>query len=233
MNSKPRFVLWLAALMPLTPLLLASQAPPDYLTEEEVQKVRDTQEPDKRILLFLQFAVARLAKFEQALTAKPPTHPDDLTEIIDHYINAVDDAASNLEIWLDRGGVDLSKARKEMEKQAGEFVARLEKINETQTKRLEDFRFTWDDSLEATREFLEIVKKIPEGMIPPKQPPPTRADEEKQAAPGQPTLRKKEEPPPKPEGPAPPVPRPKPPEPKPAPPPQPPPLLSYGPAGAR
>jgi len=203
----------------ILPVAAQQAAPPDYLTDEEVQKVRDTQEPDKRVLLFLEFAALRLAKFEQALAAKPAVHVDDLTEMIDHFVNAIDDATSNLEIALDRGGVDLSKARKEMEKQVAAFLERLEKINAAKDKRLEEFQFTWDDSLEAAREFLEVAKTIPEGMIPPKQPAPVRAEEEEgKPQPGAPTLRKKEEPPkPPPSGPAPPRP-PQPPKPQPPPP---------------
>lgn len=204
---------WLRVLCSLAVLLpvaspLAAQAPPDYLTEEEIQKVRETQEPNKRILLFLEFAAARLTKFEQVLAAKPPAHTDDLTEMIDHYISAMDDATNNLDIWLERGGVDLSKARPEIDKQATALLARLEKINDSRNERLEEFRFTWDDSLEATRELLEAAKKIPDGVIPAKQPGPVAGEEEK-TEPGRPTLKKKDEAP-KPPSPAPPPPRPQP-----------------------
>ncbi|MBI4462420.1 MAG: hypothetical protein HY653_05895, partial [Acidobacteria bacterium] len=92
-----------------------AQAPPDYLTEEEVQKVRETQEPNDRIALFLAIAADRLAQFEKGLAANPPAHTDDLTELIDAYISAIDDATNNLEIWLERGGVKLGKARAAIE----------------------------------------------------------------------------------------------------------------------
>ncbi len=224
-KTRPIVLCALALLLAgVLPLAAQQAAPPDYLTDEEIQKVRDTQESDKRVLLFLSFAALRLAKFEQALAAKPAVHVDDLTEMIDHYINAIDDATSNLEIALDRGGVDLSKVRREMEKQAAAFLERLERINAAKDKRLEEFQFTWDDSREATQEFLEVAKNIPEGMIPPKQPAPIRAEEEQgKPQPGAPTLRKKDEPPkPPPSGPAPPRP-PEPPKPQP-----PPPLARHG-----
>jgi hypothetical protein len=224
MSKRTPLVLCVLVLAGMLPLAAQQAAPPDYLTEEEVQKVRDTQEPDKRVLLFLEFAALRLAKFEQALASKPPVHVDDLTEMIDHFVSAIDDATSNLEIALDRGGVDLGKVRKEMEKQVVAFLERLERINAAKDKRLEEFQFTWDDSREAAREFLEVAKNIPEGMIPPKQPTPVRAEEEEgKPQPGAPTLRKKDEAPkPPPSGPAPPRP-PEPPKPQP-----PPPIGSHG-----
>lgn len=193
MTPRWRLALWvLTVLAASTPL--RAQAPPDYLTDEEVQKVRETQEPNKRVLLFLEIASARLNKFEQAIAARPPVHVDELTEVIDHYISAIDDATSNLEITLDRGGVNLAKAREEIEKQAPALLTRLEKLTEAQRDRLEEFRITWDDSLEATRELLETAKKIPEGAVPAKSPAPVRGQEEK-PQPGRPTLRKKDEPP--------------------------------------
>ncbi|MFQ5926512.1 MAG: hypothetical protein ACE5MH_03665 [Terriglobia bacterium] len=196
----------------LLPLLLVAQAPPppDYLTEEEVKKVREAQEPNKRILLFLEIAAARLAKFEQALAAPPPAHTDDLIDMIDGYISAIDDATSNLEIWLERGGVDLNQARRGIDKRAAALLAQLEKINTSYKERLEEFRLTWDDSGEATRELLEAANNIPEGTIPAK--PPARVGTEVgKPEPGRPTLRKKGE--------------------APKPPPQPPPTTGrYGPA---
>jgi len=204
--------LWALATLTLTGLLIVSPSlasPPqsqDYLTDEEIQKARETQEPNARILLFLEFAAARLARFQKALAASPPAQSDELTEMLDDYISAVDDTTSNLEIWLDRGGVNLEKARKQIEKQVPELLSTLEKLDTTYRARLAEFSFTWEDSLEATRELLEAAADIPAGMIPAKKPEAIVASpEEEKAAPGQPTLRKKEE-------------QPKPPPPKPTPP---------------
>ncbi|MFQ5817509.1 MAG: hypothetical protein ACE5H2_06080 [Terriglobia bacterium] len=189
----------------LLALLLVAQAPPDYLTEEEIKKVRETQEPNKRILLFLEIAAARLSKFEQAVAATPPAHSDDLMERIDDFISALDDATSNLETWLERGGLDLNQAREAIDKQGAAFLAQLEKIDTAHKERVEEFQFTWDDAMEATREMLAVAKKIPKGKLPAKQPARVGTQEEK-AAPGRPTLRKKGEapkPPPRPPQPPP------------------------------
>lgn len=171
--------------------LLQSQ---DYLTEEEIQKVRETQEPNRRILLFLEFAAVRLARFQKALAASPPVHTDELTEMLDDYISAIDDTTSNLEVWLERGGVKLEKARKEIEKQVPEFLSTLGKLDTTYGARLEEFSFTWEDSREATRELQEAASNIPAGMLPEKPPKTIEVSpEEGKPEPGRPTLRKKEE----------------------------------------
>ncbi len=212
MRKQTYWHVWALATLALTGLLIASTTPvsapqsEDYLTDEEIQKVRETQEPNARILLFLEFAAARLARFQKALAASPPTHTDELTEMLDDYISAIDDTTRNLEIWLERGGVNLEKARKKLEKQVPEFLSALEKLDTTYSARLAEFSFTWEDSLEATRELLEAAADIPAGMLPAKKPEAIVASpEEGKAEPGQPTLRKKEE-------------QPKPPPPKPTPP---------------
>jgi len=208
-NKQKHWHVYTLATLALTGLLSVSVShahPPqsqDYLTDEEIQKVRETQEPNARILLFLEFATVRLARFQKALAASPPTHTDELTEMLDDYISAIDDTTGNLEIWLERGGVKLEKARKEIEKQVPEFLSTLEKLGTTYGTRLEEFSFTWEDALEATRELLQAANNIPAGMLPEKQPKAIGVSpEEGKAEPGRPTLRKKEEqpqpPPPKP-----------------------------------
>jgi hypothetical protein len=193
MRTIPGGALGGCLLLLLAGLPAAAQGP-DYLTEEEIQKVRETQEPNKRIALFLEFAGVRLTAFEKALAASSPVSTDDLTEMIDHYIRALDDATSNLEIWLERGGADLSKARKEVEKQTESFLARLEALDKAHRERLEEFRFTWEDSLEATQELRQVAEKVPAGVVPAKRP--ARPEpEEAPGTPGRPTLRKKDEPP--------------------------------------
>src|SRR3990172_6545260 len=81
---------------------------PDYLTPEEVTLVRDTQEPNKRILLFMKFADERLLLFEKALAAAPePADPALGKDLVNNFIRAVDDTTQTLEGAIERGGADL------------------------------------------------------------------------------------------------------------------------------
>mgnify|MGYP001559278734 CR=1 FL=1 len=193
----------------LAALPLAAQPRPDYLTDEEVQKARDAQEPNKRILFFLEVAASRLAKFEKALDAKPPATADELTELMDQFVRAIDDASNTVDSWLKQGGVKLEKARQGIDAQASEFLERLQAIDKSGDKRLEEFRWTWEDARDATRELLEAAAKIPEGVVPAE--PRSRVEsepKEEKREPGRPTLRKKDEPKPAPPRPLPSPPRP-------------------------
>lgn len=180
---------------------------PDYLTPEEVILVRDTQEPDKRIALFLQFAEHRLAAFETAINTPPEQErprPDVLRDLLNDFIHAVDDTAAAVELPLERGGADLRKTRPLLAKKVEDFQTRVKQVQERPQLANEDLGYDLEDAAIAVQDLLELTKKIPDEPIPLKQP---RAleSEETEAAPGKPTLkRRKEEVPPPPPPPPPP-----------------------------
>ena len=189
-----------ALLLAATPGPVSAQQT-DYLTRDEVTEVREAQEPVKRVHLFLNYADLRLAVVEKILEAasdgKPP-RGDDLQEAMNNYIRAIDDAAANLEIFLERGGVDLRKLRKPLREIGTDLLARLKGIRPPFEGARTDLRWDMEDALEATQDLLTLEKKIPDKPIPPKIPTLVGAAGEKEKArvPGQPTLKRKKEKPP-------------------------------------
>ena len=188
-------------------LLLAATRGPvsaqqtDYLTRDEVTEVREAHEPVKRVSLFLNYADLRLAAVEKILEAasggKPP-RGDDLQDAMNNYIRAIDDAAANLEIFLERGGVDLRKLRKPLREIGTNLLARLKSIRPPFEGARTDLRWDMEDALETTQDLLTLEKQIPDKPIPPKIPTVAGAAGEKEKArvPGQPTLKRKKEKPP-------------------------------------
>ena len=189
-----------ALLLAATPGPVSAQQT-DYLTRDEVTEVREAQEPVKRVSLFLNYADLRLAAVEKILEAasggKPP-RGDDLQEAMNNYIRAIDDAAANLEIFLERGGVDLRKLRQPLRKIGTDLLARLKSIQPPFEGARTDLRWDMEDALETTQELLTLEKQIPDQPIPPKIPTLVGAasEKEKTRVPGQPTLKRKKEKPP-------------------------------------
>ena len=174
---------------------------PDYLTKEEVELVRDTQEPNKRIALFVKFADERLLLFEKALAAAPePADPALGKDLVNNFIRAVDDTTQTLEVAIERGGVDLRKTRPILIKTTAEFLQRLQQAQRTEAGQSEDLRFDLEDAVLATEDLAELSQKIPTVPIPPKGPVVAGQEgkEEEAAPPGKPTLKRRPEPPPKP-----------------------------------
>ena len=189
-----------ALLLAATPGPVSAQQT-DYLTRDEVTEVREAQEPVKRVRLFLNYADLRLAAVERILGAasggKPP-RGDDLQDAMNNYIRAIDDAAANLEIFLERGGVDLRKLRQPLREIGADLLARLKSIQPPFEGARTDLRWDMEDALETTQDLLTLEKQIPDQPIPPKIPTLVGAAGEKEKArvPGQTTLKRKKEKPP-------------------------------------
>ena len=194
---KPR----LGSVLPWALILVAGAMPAlaqrtDYLTPAEVTLVRDTMEPQKRIKLFLDFAEERLGSLEKELRSAgqhPEKRSRKLTVKFDHYIRAVDDVAGHLEMWLERGGVDLRKLRKQLPKASEGFLARLTAIQQDNTALLQTgLRFDLEDAIEATEEMANLIEKIPDTVLPPSLASSEGVRKPKDAppVPGKPTLRR-------------------------------------------
>jgi len=168
----------------------------DYLTPEEVEQARETQEPNKRIELFLGFAELRLAAFEKALQpaseAERP-RPWQLRDLLNDFIRAVDDTTDNVEKPLDHGGVELKKGRDKTKAKAADFLKRLEMIrSRTEVAEDEDLGYDLEDAVEAVGTLAEVAQAIPDGLLPAKTLPAMEAEkEEAQPAPGKPTLKRR------------------------------------------
>lgn len=179
----------------------AAQKPqPDYLTPEEAELVRETQEPNKRVELFLRFADQRLRAFEIAMTPAPgqePARPDALKDMLNNFIRALDDATETLDLPLQRGGADLRPARVTVIKRTDDLLKRLDHLKQTELGASEDLRPDLEDAVEATQELLDLAKTVPNEPIPPKSPAGVSAsspsEQEKPPAPGRPTLKRRKE----------------------------------------
>lgn len=170
----------------------AAQTRPDYLTREEVNLVREAQEPDKRIKLFLEFAEQRLARFEEGLQSEDDHYQDMLRDHLNDFINAIDDTAVSLEIALERGGVDLRKTREKLLETVEGFIARVETVQQAQPEVLPgDLRYDVEDALMAMNDLSDLGQQIPDEPIAPKFPQRAGPDgEERPRVPGQPTLKR-------------------------------------------
>jgi hypothetical protein len=191
-----RIIALVALLAALASAAGSAQVRPDYLTEEEAEQARETQEPNKRIELFLGFAELRLAAFESALQPAPegePPRPWELRDKLNDFIRAVDDTTDNLERTLERGGVEFKKGRDKAKAKATDFLKRLEAIRGSQpVAEDEDLRYDVDDAVEAVATMDEVAKLIPDGVLPAKAVPAEEAERgEKEAAPGKPTLKRR------------------------------------------
>ena len=199
----------------LTFLLLASPAiaQKDFLTADEVDQVRETQEPNERLKLYLNFAKQRIAMVEQLLSKEKAGRSATIHEALDEYnkiieaIDTVSDDAMRRKIAIDAGAGDVAKAEKD-------FLVKLEKIKALKTRDYSRYEAVLANAIENTEVSMELAgtdssarsrdlltkdqreKKEREALMTPAERAEKKAEEVKEAAkPARkaPTLRRKGE----------------------------------------
>jgi hypothetical protein len=110
------------------PAVTAQAQKPDYVSEEEEDKIRDAQEPSERIEVYLTLAQSRLDRIQE-FRSKPMDPQYDngayIDRLLDEYISLTDDLKNWIQDQYDRGG-DMRKG--------------LRKVLETGPKQLDDLR---------------------------------------------------------------------------------------------
>lgn len=129
----------------------------EFLSESEIDQVREAQEPADRIKLYVQFAKDRLDALDKQLaqesTQRAGAVHDALYEydrIVDSIGDTVDSAAAKHA--LVRKG--LAVAVKEMP----EFLKRLRAVETKNPKDIEEYRFILEEAIETTQSSLEDFK---------------------------------------------------------------------------
>jgi hypothetical protein len=130
----------------------------DYLTADEIDQVREAQEPNLRLKLYVHFARERIAEIQQFLSKEKPGRSalihdalEDYTRIIE-AIDTVSDDALRRKVALDEGMKEVAAAEKEM-------LATLNKIEESNAKDLPRFEFALKAAIDTTSDSEELSQE--------------------------------------------------------------------------
>ncbi|MBS1827974.1 MAG: hypothetical protein JST93_21880 [Acidobacteria bacterium] len=143
----------------LTLLLVAlpALAQKDFLTADEVDQVREAQEPNDRLKLYVKFARQRIAMVEQFLSKDKAGRSAMIHEALDEYnkiieaIDTVSDDALRRKVPIDLGAVEVAKAEKD-------FLAKLEKIKGAKTRDFSRYEDVLSNAIENTSVSLELAQ---------------------------------------------------------------------------
>jgi len=127
----------------------------DFLTTNEVEQIRQAQEPNERILLYVHFARQRMDLVEQYLAKEKPGRSifihnalEDYSKIIEAIDSVADDALRHNRP-IDTGMVGVLSAEKE-------FAEQLNKIQDSEPKDLERYKFVLSEAIDTTSDSQEL-----------------------------------------------------------------------------
>jgi hypothetical protein len=130
----------------------------DYLTADEVDRIREAQEPNERLKLYIEFARQRLAVTQQYLSKEKPGRSalihdalDDYTHIIESIDTVADDALVR-KLPVDIGMKLVATAEAEM-------LTTLQKIEDAAPKDLSRFEFVLKSAIDTTSDSKELSEE--------------------------------------------------------------------------
>ncbi|MBV9158430.1 MAG: hypothetical protein JO097_19375 [Acidobacteriaceae bacterium] len=127
----------------------------DFLTPNEADQVREAQDPNDRLLLYLHFARQRIDLIQQYLAKEKPGRSifihnalEDYSQIIE-AIDSVSDDALRHNRPMDKGILAVVTAEKE-------FLDELNKIQAGEPKDLDRYKFVLDAAIDTTSDSREL-----------------------------------------------------------------------------
>ena len=137
-------------------LLLAQDR--DFLTPNEVDQVREAQDPNERLALYVRFAKQRMDLIEQYLAKEKPGRSlfvhntlEDFSQIIE-AIDSVSDDALRHHLPIDKGMLAVVAAEKD-------FLDRLNKIQHSDPKDLDRYNFVLQTAIDTTSDSRELSQE--------------------------------------------------------------------------
>lgn len=140
----------------------AAFAQDDFLTREEVDAVRDAQEAEKRIALYLEIAEMRLAGTRAALGSAKSGAGRAAQKNLVQYIKVLEAMETTI-LEARESRSPFPKAMKLLETRLPESQRFLESLDNDASPLYADYHFTLEEAIAVTE---EITEEIARGMFP-------------------------------------------------------------------
>ena len=135
--------------------LLNAQEDRDFLTPNEVQQVREAQDPNDRLVLYVHFAKQRMDLLQQYIAKEKAGRSVFIHNTLEDYsriieaIDSVSDDALRHHRPIDKGTLAVLDAEKD-------FLAQLSKIQDSQPKDLDRYSFVLQTAIDTTSDSRDL-----------------------------------------------------------------------------
>jgi hypothetical protein len=130
----------------------------DFLTADEVDQIREIQEPNARLKLYVLFARQRLALLQQYMSVEKPGRSaliHDTLEDYTHIIEAIDTVADDALVRK----AQLDVGMKEVATAEAEMLKTLQKVEDAAPKDLARYEFALKNAIETTTDSKELSEE--------------------------------------------------------------------------
>jgi len=130
----------------------------DFLTSDEVEKIREAQDPNLRIQVYIQFAKQRLDQLQQQVAKDRKGRSLIIRQLLEDYaaiidaIDTVSDDALKRKLDITAGTAALAAAEPK-------FLAQLKKIEDSQPHDLDMYDVSLKDAIGSTSDSMDASKE--------------------------------------------------------------------------
>ena len=141
-------------------LALPAFAQKDFLSDTEVEKIREAQAPAERIKLYLLFAKQRLDQLQSAMAKNRPGRSGEVRQLLEDYSAIVDaiDTVSNDALTRK---ADFTPGPALITDGEKKFLDQLEKIQTSTPHDLDMYEFELKEAIAATSDSIDLAKEDP------------------------------------------------------------------------
>ncbi len=130
----------------------------DFLTDDEVEKIREAQEPNMRLKLYVLFARQRLDQLQQQIAKDKPGRSLMIRQLLEDYTNIIDaiDTVSDDALKRQANIAEGTHAVNDAEKR---FVAQLQKVIDAKPRDLDMYELELKNALSDTTDSMELASE--------------------------------------------------------------------------